>query len=187
MKRILLALLVTTVSIGAVALNTRAAWTDTVTVTNNVITTGTVDLKVSTDNVPGPGTWNSTSAVSGMTLANLVPGGAPTEAYSFSLWNDSTGITTMTLTGQITASSITPGPAVDESQLMIELYDIATGVEVSEISLAAWKISPQALTNTLVTSATKDYGIRARLLNTALNEWQGKTVEFTLTVEGSQP
>mgnify|MGYP001581419744 CR=1 FL=1 len=170
---------------GVAFANTRAVWTDNVTVLNNTITTGTVDLKVDAqDN----GTWSTSSEASSMVLSNLVPGNSATGAYSFSLLNDSTGITTMNLVAQITSSLIAPTAGVDKTQLMIRLYDYNTGTpESAEASLSTWEAGTQALTSSLATSASRRYEIRARLLGTALNEWQGQTVTFTLSVTGSQP
>lgn len=183
MKRILMSFALIALLGGSAMLRTRAAWTDAVTVTNNQITTGTVDLEVSTDY---GSTWNSTSAASTMVLSNLAPGAAATSAYSFTLRNVGS-VGPLTLTGQVTASNISPTAGVDKSQLMVQVYDLATGDVSSEATLTAWESGAQTLTSTLAPSETKHYGLRSRLLTTADNTWQGQTVTFTLTVIGSQP
>jgi hypothetical protein len=188
MKRILLAVLISIAVAGMAFRRTRAVWTDAVSVSNNKINTGTVDLRVSSNNWPGgAGTFSTTSVASGMVLASLVPGGPTDEDYSFSLRNNSDGITTMTIAAQITGTIVNPTPGVDKSQLMIEIYDMAAGVEVAELPLTTWESGAQLFTATLATGSTRDYGVRARLLSSALNEWQGQQVTFSLDITGSQP
>ena len=184
MKRIFLALIVL-ISAGALAFTTtRAVWTDTVTVTNNQIQTGTADLQVSTDS---GNTWNTSTKASSMVLANLIPG-SEASAYSFSLWNASTTGLNFTVSGQITA--ITGADEVDKSQLKIAIYETGSTPETGSgwISLADWQITNNLLNNTLNPgiSNAKDYRIAARLLSSATNDWQGKTVAFTLTLTGTQ-
>lgn len=53
MKRIYLALMTVIVSLGLAGGTTFAVWSDTVTVTNNQVQTGTADLQVSTQGVGG--------------------------------------------------------------------------------------------------------------------------------------
>ncbi len=184
MKRIFLALIVL-ISAGALAFaTTRAAWTDTVTVTNNQIQTGTADLQVSTD---FGSTWNTGTKASSMVLTNLIPGN-DTNAYSFSLWNASTTELNFTVSGQITTVTGTDG--VDESQLEIAVYEIDSIPETGSgwISLANWQIIDRVLDSIINSgiSNAKDYRIAARLLSSATNDWQGKTVTFTLTLTGTQ-
>ncbi len=185
MKRIILSLVLVVGTIFASIAYTRAAWTDTVTVTNNIITTGTVDLEVSTDSGT---TWDSTTASSTMTLSNLAPGAAATSAYSFSLRNSGT-VGPMTLSAQVTSTNITPTAGVDKSMLYLTIYDTDTLADVSaEVTMLAWESGLQALTTTLPSGGTPaNFGIRARLDTTADNTWQGQTVTFTLSVTGTQP
>lgn len=183
MKRIAIAIATTISALSLAGLTTFAAWTDTVTVTNNIIQTGTADLDVSTD---GGLTYFDSTAGSTMVLSGLVPGAAATEAYSFSLINNSSAGVTFDLTGQITSSVIVPTAGVDKSQLMIEIYNTTTaGTEVAEMSLTAWEAGATAFTTTLPSGSARHYGVRARLLGTALNEWQGQTVTYTMTVIGT--
>ena len=185
MKRIALAVATIVTSLSLAGMTTFAAWTDTVTVTNNVVQTGSVDLQVSNNNGV---TWNTSTTASSMVISGLVPGAATTDAYSYSLWNNSSAGADFSLTGQITASAIAPTAGVDKTQLMLTVYRTDTNADESvEMSLAAWEAAPQALTTSLVQGATRNYGIRARLASTALNEWQGQTVTFTLSVIGSTP
>ncbi len=190
LKRILLSIVTLVMALSVGALATRSAWTDTVTVTNNQIVTGTVDLLVSTNNFPGgSGAFNTATAGSTMSISGLFPGDTLTAGtYSFSLRNNSGGLVDFSLTGQVVGADtlITPNPGVDKSQLMVEIFDMANGVEVAELPLTTWEAGPRSFTQTLTNLATRDYGIRARLLNTALDEWQGQTVTFTLSIVGTQ-
>ena len=188
MKRIILALMLSVTVAGVAFANTRAVWTDNVTVLNNTITTGTVDLKVSTNNVPGPCTFSTASATSAMVLSNLVPGGPAQEGYSFSLLNNSAGVTTLRLSGQITTLSIVDDtPGVDRSKLEFQVYEMGGSNETGWVSLANWNTVAQNFTATIDSGVTRDYGIRARLDSSANNDWQGQAVTFTLSVTGSQP
>jgi hypothetical protein len=184
MKRILMGLMVSAAVLSSSAFLTKAVWTDTVTVTNNIIATGTVDLEVSTD---WGANWNSTSAATSMVLSNLYPDGPSAEGYSYSLRNAGS-VGPLGLTAQVTSTNIVPNPGVDKTQLMVQVYDINTGLpESAELTLAQWEAGTQALTSTLASGAARSYGVRARLLGTAANSWQGQTVTFTLSVVGTQP
>src|SRR3989339_1765406 len=183
MKRILLALLIS-IAAGSVAFaNTRAAWTDTVTVTNNIITTGTLDLEVSTDG----STWSDASATSTTVLSGLYPGGPAQEALpAFWLRNvSSPSSLTMNLTAQvIPAASITPDPSVDRGVLYVEIYS-GDGSEAIA-TLSAWEGGPISLPFSLAYgTGGKAYGLRAWLDSSAENEWQGQTVNYTLSFTGS--
>ena len=187
MKRIFLALIVL-ISAGALAFTTtRAVWTDTVTVTNNQIQTGTADFQVSTDS---GNTWNTSTKASSMVLANLIPG-SEASAYSFSLWNASTTGLNFTVSGQITA--ITGADEVDKSQLKIAIYETGSTPETGSgwISLADWQTVERIFNSTINSGnpgsgGSKNYQIAAKLLSSATNDWQGKTVAFTLTLTGTQ-
>ena len=183
-RRIATATAIVALTLLTGALTTFAAWTDSVTVTNNVVQTGTADLEVSNNS---GASWDTATVSTANVISNLVPGVAATDGgYSFSLWNNSTAGATFDLTGQVTASSVAPTAGVDKTQLMLQLYDTDTnGDESAEMTLADWEAGTQALTTSLTSGSTKNYGFRARLLGTALNEWQGQTVTYTLTVTGT--
>lgn len=164
---------------------TRAAWTDTVTVTNNIVTTGTLDLEVGVDGQ----TWSDASAASNITLSGLYPGGPAVENASvFWLRNVSSPDTlTMNLVAEINPdASIVPGPIANRAVLYIEIYRGAT-VEAST-SLNLWEAGTIPIATSLpVDPAGRAYGIRAWLDGSALDEWQGQTVTYTLVFTGSQP
>lgn len=186
MKRILLGILAITAVAGVAFQNTRAAWTDSVTVTNNIVSTGTLDLEVSVDGT----SWTDASSTSTTTLAGLFPGGAPVESSpAFYLRNVSSPTSlSMNLTAQVVPSaSITPTSGVDRSMLYIQLYS-ADGDETVATTLSAWEGGAVSLSNALAYGLSgKAYGIRAWLDGAALNEWQGQTVNYTLSFTGSQP
>ena len=185
MKRIALALATIALTAGSAFMTTYATWTDTVTVTNNKIVTGSVDLLVSTDS---GGTWDTTTKASTMTLSDLIPGAAATSGYSFSLFNNSTAGAAFTLTALVSPAATITNPAVDRSQLMIELYRTDTSAtEVAEQTLTAWEGGASTFTFTLPAGSTRSYGFKARLVSTAANEWQGQTVTYTLSGTGSTP
>jgi|SRR3989344_3451482 len=184
MKRIALALATSAAALSLAAFTTFAAWTDTVTVTGNVITTGTVDLLVSTNHVD----FVNNSAESPFEINNLVPAGALAGEYSFSLRN--AGSVNLNLTGYITPpATISPTSGVDRTQLMIQVFDEDTDTAVSGLySLAEWEASPRSITPIFnAGDPDRDYVVKAQLLLSALNEWQGQTVTFDLSVTGTQP
>lgn len=184
MKKIILALITCIVAISLAAYSTFAVWTDTVTVSANRIQTGTADLQVSTDS---GSSWNTTTKASSMVLTGLIPSG-DTNGYSFSLWNASTANLNFTTSAQITADSGV-GTA-NPDKLEIAVYDSTTTPEAGSgwITLTNWRSGYRSLTSTVNQGISnfKNYKIAARLLSTADNQWQGKTVTFTLTVLGTQ-
>lgn len=184
MKKILLSLAILVTALSLAAYTTFATWSDTVTVTNNQVQTGTADLQVSTD---GGSTWDTSTKASSMVLSGLIPGGEK-DGYSFSLWNASTPGLDFDTSGQITADT---GAGADESQLEIAVYENGSSPADGSgwISLADWKTAQRNFNSSIVPliGNFKNYTIAARLLNTATNDWQGKTVTFTMTVTGQQP
>ena len=193
MKRIAISLATLVAALTVSALATSAAWTDTVTVTDNVITTGSADLQVST---LGPGlaipgdelSFNDSTAGSTMTLTGLVPGGASDEDYSFSLWNASTAGVDFNLTGTVSMVNYS-NPIItvaDEDELMLTLYDVSGGVpDVGPFSMTAWKAGV-ALPPALASGDVREYGFRASLTPAAGDDWQGQTITFDFDVFGSQ-
>lgn len=189
MRRIALAATTSIVALSIAAFSTFAVWSDAVAVSNNKIQTGTVDLQVSTNNANNEGTWNNTQASSSMVLSGLYPGGPAVSGYSFSLKNASTVAANFGIAGQIAQATITPNANVDKTQLMIQLYNTQTNAaESAEASLDAWMtLPPQPMVSPLAQNQVKNYGVRARLIQSQSNqnEWQGQTVNFTLAVAGA--
>lgn len=183
MRKILIALVISLIAISLATLSTRAAWSDTVTVTNNQIQTGTADLQISTDN---GSSWNTSSKQSSLVINNLVPN-SEKNGYSFSLWNASTTGVNFGLSGQITA---VVGAGADENQLEIAVYKQGSTPTngTGWITLADWKSASQSLNNSINTGIGnfQNYNIAARLKDTAENDWQGKNVIFTLKIDGQQ-
>ena len=181
MKRIVIGIITIIAALSLAVYTTRAVWSDSVTITGNQIQTGTADLQVSVDSGTN---WNTNIVVSTLILNNLVPGGQA-YAYAFSLYNASTPGVTFNLTGQITDVS---GAGADESQLEIAVYEDGNTPESGSgwISLSGWQTSNQSFNSSLNQGLgnTKNYQIAARLKTTATNDWQGRTVTFTLTVTG---
>lgn len=186
MKRIIIGLLISVAVAGVAFKATLGAWTDNVTITNNRITTGTVDLQVSPDHGAN---WNSTSTASTMVLSNLAPGDTAVSAYSFSLRNMGT-VGPFTLASQIISTNIVPTAGVDKSQLMIQIYEEGGSNVTAELPLTTWETTAWQSMSPPVLDAgaanARHYGIRARLLSTADNTWQGQTVTFTLSVTGTR-
>lgn len=178
MKRIILALAMIVLAGTTAFATTRATWTDTVTVTNNQVQTGTADLQVATT-----GGWDTTAASSSFVVSNLIPSSTPIDGgLSFWLRNSSTSPIAFSLTGQISPT----GVVQDKTKLWIQVYDMDSGDTSAWATLAQWEATPQNLTSTLATGVQKSYGIRVELDPTALDEWQGKTVTFSLVVVGTQ-
>lgn len=171
-------------ALSLAAFSTFATWSDTVTVTNNQVQTGTADLQVSTNS---GGNWDTSTRASSMVLSDLIPGGEK-NGYSFSLWNNSTPGLNFDTFGQITFAT---GAGADESQLEIAVYENGSSPAAGSgwISLANWKVAPGSFNSSILPGLGnfKNYTIAARLLSTATNDWQGRTVTFTLTVTGQQP
>lgn len=184
MKRITLALATVMISLSLAVYATFATWSDTVTVTNNQIQTGTADLQVSTDNKVS---WHTDTRASSLVLSGLIPGGI-SSGYSFSLNNNSTAGVDFDTLGQITTVT---GQGVDESQLEIAVYEEGATPATGSgwISLEDWRSATRSFNSTVTPTLgnAKNYRIAAKLLDTATNDWQGKTVTFTLTVTGQYP
>lgn len=188
MKRILLAIAMIVLAGSTAFATTRATWTDTVTVTNNQVQTGTADLQVSTTGIGG-GAWNTSTKVASIALTGLIPGGAAINNYDFSLWNNSTPGVSFDISTQ--ATSVT-GSASDQSKLLLEIYengtDPETGVNRSGwITLEDWQTGAKSLGSNIAAAGVKDYRLAAKLDTTATNDWQGRTVTITFTVTGTQP
>lgn len=189
MKRIIIASLTIITAVSAAAYTTRATWTDTVSVSNNQIQTGTADLQVSTDS---GSTWSTSTKASSMVISGLIPGGSDNK-YSFSLWNASSPGLNFGITGEITAA--TGIGEVDQSKLELAVYEEGatpgdTGTNSSAwVSLSDWQSAYRSFNSVVVpgTENKKHYRIAARLLSSADNTWQGKTLNLTLTVLGTQP
>jgi len=184
MKKILLSLAILVTALSLAAYTTFATWSATVTVTNNQVLTGTADLQVSTNS---GGNWNTSTGASSMVLADLIPG-REKNGYSFSLWNNSTPGLNFNTSGQITAAT---GAGADETQLEIAVYENGSSPAAGSgwISLADWKTTQRSFNSSILPGIGnfKNYTIAARLLSIATNDWQGRTVRFTLTVTGQQP
>lgn len=180
--------LVTLIAAGFLTLTTtRAVWTDTVTLSNNQVQTGTADLQVSTAGVGG-GAWDTASKTASIVLSDLIPGGAYKHNYDFSLWNNSSSGVNFNISAQITTVTGTGG--VDQSKLLLALYENGQNPDLAGsgwISLADWQTTQKSLNGLLNSGAIKDYRLAAKLDSTAVNEWQGKTVTVTFTVMGTQP
>lgn len=188
MKRIYLALLTVIASLGLAGATTFAVWSDTVTVTNNIVQTGSADLQVS--NVSGTvGPWNTSTAASSLSITNLIPGGTAGDGFSFALWNNSTAGVNFTTSARITA--VTGLTTEDKSQLEIAVYESGETAATGSgwITLTDWESAVRSLDFTLTPGQVnaKDFRVSARLKSTATNEWQGKTVTITFTVTGTQP
>lgn len=196
MKRIALSLitLVTALAVGSFA--TLGAWTDTVTVTGNVISTGAINLLVDTD---GDGSFSDSTEPSNFVFTGLLPSATPTDGgYAFSLLNDDTnGSIILNLTAEVLPNAVI-APSTDTNgnpvtinrdHLYITVYDINTNLDVSaETPLSAWEAGPVSVGSIdpgLVNA--RDYGFRVRLDQNAINDWQGETVTFTLSVTGTTP
>lgn len=184
MNRVYLAFITIIVAIGIASYTTFAAWSDSVTVSNNQIQTGTADLQVSTDN----GTiWNTATSASSFNVTGLVPGGAESSGYSFSLKNESSSGVIFNISGQITSVE---GTGADQTQLEVALYETGSTSAGGSgwFNLSDWQSTQKAFNSVLNTGASnvKHYTMSARLKSSATNDWQGKTVRFTLTVNGQQ-
>lgn len=186
MKRILLALAMIVLAGTTAFATTRATWTDTVTVTNNQVQTGTADLQVSTDNGVN---WDTSTSVSAFNLTGVIPGPTSAGSYAFSLRNNSGSLVNFTLGGKISAATGLTGGA-DETKLWIQIYNIDIPAEATAWqTLAQWKAALSGGINfnsTIDNGAAKRYGIKVQLDPTADNNWQGQTVTFTVEVLGTQ-
>lgn len=186
MKRIILALAMV-IAAGTLAYSTtRAVWTDTVTVSANQVVTGTTDLQVSTNDGV---TWDQTSQSSSFSLTGLVPGQTSAGAYAFSLKNLSADAINFALGGRITPATVITG-APDKSKLSVQVYNYDTPAEATAWkTLSEWEAAAAGgidFSSTLNQGATKKYGLKVKLDATATNEWQGKTVTFSMEVTGTQ-
>lgn len=185
MKRILFALAALLLAVGTGYATTQAVWTDTVTVTNNQVVTGTADLRVYT-----VGPWDTSTAVSNFSVTNLVPSATETDGgFSFWLRNESTSPINFSLGARISASTGPTGGA-DESKLWLKVYNIDTpSEETLWYTLAQWKAAGVGginLNSALNNATQKRYGIKVQLESSADDLWQAQTVNFTLEVVGTQ-
>ena len=198
MKRIFLSLATLIIALTISALATSAAWTDTVTIGNNVIQTGTADLLISTDNcipnivnelaVCGGGTFSDGPIDSDYVVTDLIPGQTKS-IYSFSVQNNSIGNFQFLLSGRITplATIVDNAPPVDRTRLRLQLYDVETGDDISgNLSLAQWEAASWSIPPYLLPGETINYGIRASLSSSADDNWQDQTVTFSFQVVGQQ-
>jgi hypothetical protein len=179
MKRILLAVVTSLVALSAAAYTTQAAWSHTVTVTNNQVTTGTADLKVYTNKTA---VWDSSTSASDFTLTGIVPGSQIDGGHAFWLRNDSTTGVNFNLTGTITGSGAPEG-----TNLSIYVYDVGnTGNNSGWHTLNEWLAGTVPFGSTLAAGAQKDYGMWVKLDSGAGNEWINQTVTFSMVVTGTQ-
>ncbi|MDD2823085.1 MAG: SipW-dependent-type signal peptide-containing protein [Candidatus Daviesbacteria bacterium] len=179
MKRIIFAAVVATVSLSLVAVTTWAAWTSSVTVSNNVITTGSVNLNVSLN-----GTNYSKAVSSNTTISGLMPGGSNIGTV-FYIRNDSSDGVNFNLGAVGTGTISGDTQPVDTTSLQIAVVTHgATPVDANYHSLSEWSTN-QSL-GTLNAGASQQYDVYARLSGTAADDWQGRTVTFAFTVTGTQ-
>lgn len=177
MRRILLAAIIVVASLSTAVMTTWAAWTSSVTVNNNVITTGSVDLNVSLN-----GTSYSNSVDSAQPISSLMPGNSSVGTQFYVKNDSSAGVNfNVRATGIATISGSTQ-PVNPDS---LEIAVVPSGTTPSTYyTLSQWT-SGQAL-GSLNAGASQDYDIVARLDTNAADDWQGRTVDFDLTVTGEQ-
>ncbi|RJQ36898.1 hypothetical protein C4559_04150 [Candidatus Microgenomates bacterium] len=179
MKRILLSAVILTISLSVAVMSTWAAWTSSVTVNNNVITTGSVDLNVSLNGTAYSNSVDSTTAIS-----SLMPGNVRIGTQFYVRNDSSTGINfNLRATGAATVSGTTPPADLTSLQIAVVPHGTAA-VDADYHTLAQWG-SNQTL-GTLNAGASSSYDIVTRLNAAAADDWQGRTVNFTLTVTGEQ-
>lgn len=179
MRRIIFAFLIAFVSLSVVTMTTWAAWTSSVTVSNNVITTGSVDLNVSLDN----STYGN-SVSSSTTIASLMPGNSRVGTQFYVRNDSSSGINfNIRATGTATISGATPPANLASLKVAVVAHGV-TPLAANYHTLAEWGTN-QTL-GTLNSSANQSYDIVASLDTAAADDWQGRTVNFALTVTGEQ-
>lgn len=189
MKRIVLSIITIAVALSLASWATFAVWSDSVTIASNHIQTGTADLLVSAVGTSGP--WDTSTVSSSLTLSALVPGSTGHDGFAFSLKNNSTDGVNFNVNSQITSLNISGTGDPDQSKLLIAIYPVGSTPDTGSgwISASDWQSSAHNL-NSLLTpgdSNAKSYNISAKLSSSAGNEWQGRTVTFTLTINGQQP
>ena len=187
LKRIAISVITMVMALTVGAYATTAAWTDSVTVTSNIIRTGSADLQVSTK-TDGAGVltyvWSTTSRNSEFDVSGLVPDGDFANEYSYSL--RSVGDIGFSLKGQITAITYSKGEPVGLNNMRMRVYEHGTDNPVSdEYGLAQWINSPRSLGEIGFGGDIRDYDIRVWLNGSADNTWQGQVIDFTLDVSGT--
>jgi len=195
LKKILSGLLVSLLVAGTAFINTRAAWTDTVSLSNNIITSGTVDLQLAADGLAETPTWEQSNAVSGFNVSGLYPGASVGE-YSFSARNNAPSIALAlsafaSNVAVYNTTDVTKAPqVVDKTKLTIAVYDYNTSTVLATQTLAEWEAATATTAIDLSTTLDsvnpiRNFGFTVTMADDAGNEWQGKTVEFTLDVIGT--
>lgn len=179
MKRIIFAAVVATVSLSLVTLTTWAAWTSSVTVSNNVITTGSVSLNVSLN-----GTDYSKSVSSSTSITSLMPGRSSVGTVFYVKNDSSTGVN---FNLGATGTGIISGGTAPADLTSLKIAIVTHGATPSGTdyhTLSEWG-SNQSL-GTLNAGASQGYDMYASLDTSAADDWQGRTVTFSTTVTGSQ-
>jgi predicted ribosomally synthesized peptide with SipW-like signal peptide len=184
LKRIAISLITMVMALTVGAYATTAAWSDTVSVTDNEIITGTLDLQVW---AYGP-EWLNTTDNPDAPLAGLVPGDAPTGVglEAFRLRYNNANIPLLNLRARINGTTIDPTAGVNKNRLHIQLYNVDDN-ETYEYTLAQWESGMRAIGTIPNGNVQRHYEMRAWLDSSAGNEWQGQTVEFDWSIEGAQP
>lgn len=179
MRRIFLAAVLATISLSVAVMTTWAAWTSSVTVNNNVITTGSVSLNVSLDDAS-----YSKSVSSSQTISGLMPGNSLVGSVFYVRNDSSTGINfNLSATGTATISGATQPADLSSLQIAVVTHG-TTPANGDYHSLSQWT-SDQVL-GSLNASASQSYDLVARLDTNAADDWQGRSVNFALTVTGQQ-
>ncbi|MCL5784244.1 MAG: SipW-dependent-type signal peptide-containing protein [Patescibacteria group bacterium] len=184
MRRILLATVIATASLSVAVMTTWAAWTSSVTVSNNVITTGSVSLQVS---LTGNSNDYGSSVSSSTAISGLMPTNTSSKGTTFYVKNNSSTGVNFNL-GAVGSAVISGSPApADLTSLQISIVpsgSSASTIDANYHTLSAWG-SSQTL-GTLSSGASQPYDIYAKLATTAADDWQGRQVTFAVTVTGSQ-
>ncbi len=192
MKRIFLAVAVSLAAVSLAVFSTRAVWSDTVSVTANMVTTGTADLQVRSTPITSQSDhagFNSSTAVSAFNITDLVPG-ASRSGYGFSLWNNGGPYIDFNITGKAVSATSSP-TLLDLSKVQLAVYEATasagSGPATSGwINLTDWVANEKAI-SFLQATGSANYNIAVRLSNTVDNSWQGQSVTFGLVLTGTQP
>jgi hypothetical protein len=177
-KRILLSLGVITVVAGAAVVGTQALLSDSVTLTANTFSTGSVDLEISTDNV----TFADTSV--GFSETDLMPG----DKASAFFWLQNLSDVDMTLTGQANINHSTS--EIDPTLVEVSLTPVdgggspITGAVTTTFTIQEWEDAIRTLGNDLDASTTQRYMMEVTIDESVTTE--NGSIDFDFTFTGTQ-
>lgn len=176
-KRILMSVMVMTLVGGSAFTGTRALLSDTVTLTDNTYSTGSIDLQIGKDGDPD---WHD-ATVAGFTNLNLLPGNSA-DNYPW-LRNTSNTNMIVSVKATVTDNSLNPDKVL-LSFLPVDGGGNSAGTVFGPYPLSGYTAGPSNLPDTLLAGEAKRYKMTVQIASDVTTS--NATSKFNLEFVGTQ-